>query len=382
MAAKKTSSSRDELEKRVARLERQLQTIGGPKAGAKPNGDAALYCAVPELPLRELGPNVSTERARLIHYSGRKWVNGTTIHYGFFDTPFWRGGDEQEDLVREAFDVWKDVGIGLRFEEVSSLDDAEVRIGFQLRDGYWSNVGTDVLTVGQNERTMNLDPFVIHDSRGVDVPVHEIGHTLGFPHEHQNPLAGIVWDVDAVNNYFSGPPNRWTPQEIHHNILRKIHRSQIEGSGWDPDSIMHYAFKAGLIEKPEEFQSGLTPDSGLSDTDIERVRLFYPPIGSSYPELRPLEVQRLSLSPGEQRDFSISPATTREYTIRTFGSTDSVMVLFEDRDGDFRYVAGDDDSGWDRNAELRLRLYSGQKYVVRIRLFYQWAGGDMAVMLW
>ena len=88
------------------------------------------------------------------------------------------------------------------------------------------------------------------------------------------------------------------------------------------------------------------------------------------------------MSPGEQKDFTIRPAATREYRIQTFGYTDSVMVLFEEHDGDFQFVAGDDDSGWDRNARLQLRLYAGRTYALRIRLYYQWASGDMAVLLW
>lgn len=58
------------------------------------------------------------------------------------------------------------------------------------------------------------------------------------------------------------------------------------------------------------------------------------------------------------------------------------MVLFEDRSGDYQYVARDDDSGWNRNARLQVRLYAGRRYVLRIRLYYQWASGEMAVMLW
>lgn len=382
MAARKAGSSRDDLEKRVAQLERQLQTMRAHKSGSKPTGAADVYCSVPELPPREFGPNVSAERARLVVFGGKKWVNGTVLHYAFFEGSPWGAGNELKDLVRQGFDVWKDVGIGLRFEELSSLDDAEIRIGFQRGDGYWSYVGTDVLNIGQGERTMNFDPRLTQDSRGVDVPVHEIGHTMGFPHEHQNPFAGIVWDEEAVYDYFGGSPNFWPRERTFHNILRKIPPAQVEGSEWDPDSIMHYAFVAGLIVQPEEYQDGLAPAAGLSDRDREQVKMFYPPIGLSYPELRPFDLQQLSLSPGEQRDFSIRPTATREYTIQTFGSTDSVMVLFEDLDGDFQFVAGDDDSGWDRNARLRLRLYSGRKYVLRIRLFYQWASGETAVMLW
>ena len=155
-------------------------------------------------------------------------MNGTVLHYYFFEDSLWGAGDQQKDIVKEAFDVWEDVGIGVRFEEVSSADDAEIRIGFQRHDGYWSYIGTDVLSIGQAERTMNFGNDLTQDSRGVDVPVHEIGHTLGFPHEHQNPFSGIVWNRQAVIDYFSGSPNFWDLATIEHNILNKLPASQVD----------------------------------------------------------------------------------------------------------------------------------------------------------
>ncbi len=50
--------------------------------------------------------------------------------------------------------------------------------------------------------------------------------------------------------------------------------------------------------------------------------------------------------------------------------------------GALRYKAGDDDSGEDRNACIRARLYQGRKYVLRVRLYYATAVGETGVMLW
>jgi hypothetical protein len=338
---------------------------------------------MPELPPRQMDLDVSAEREELIRYVARKWVNGTVVHYYFFDTGAWGAGDDQKDIVREAFDIWKDVGVGLVFEEVKNIDQAEIRIGFLAGDGYWSYVGTDVLGIGQHERTMNFGSDLTQDSRRENVPVHEIGHTLGFPHEHQNPLAGIVWDEAAVLARFGGPPNNWDENKIRHNILRKIPRSQIEGSEWDRDSIMHYRFPAGLIDVPAQYQSQpLVPAPGLSARDTAQALKFYPPTSPAYPTLLPYQSAQLSLAPGEQANVTITPSATRDYTIQTFGFTDSVMVLFEDTGSTHVYVEGDDDSGWNRNARIQVRLYAGREYVLRVRLYYQWASGDMAVMFW
>lgn len=41
----------------------------------------------------------------------------------------------------------------------------------------------------------------------IDAAVHEIGHSLGLPHEHQNPHAVITWDEEAVHAGLAAPPN-------------------------------------------------------------------------------------------------------------------------------------------------------------------------------
>ncbi|EAR21982.1 hypothetical protein [Nitrococcus mobilis] len=90
----------------------------------------------------------------------------------------------------------------------------------------------------------------------------------------------------------------------------------------------------------------------------------------------------LSLAPGEQKNFAVLPEATRDYTIRTFGEADSVMVLFEDQNGNLKFVEGDDDSGSELNAEMRVRLYQGRRYVLRIRLYLKYSAGDTGVMMW
>ena len=317
---------------------------------------------------------------------GRKWVNGTNLHYFMFDSGVFAGGDSQQDVVRRAIDEWKNVGIGLQFTEVSALADAELRIGFLSRNGSWSTIGTDALTIGQQERTMNFGWNIdVPGPNGLDTAIHEIGHALGFHHEHQNPNAGIVWNEDAVYDYFARtqiPP--WDRATTNRNILDKIDPMTVDGSAWDPNSVMHYALASGLIIEPARFSSGLTPQPGLSQKDREVVKRLYPDGGAARvaPELKPRESQLLTLAPGEQKDFNILPTETRDYDFRTFGLSDTVMVLFEEDAGDFRFVEGDDDSGFNRNAAFAVRLIKDHRYQLRIRLYFSFASGDTAIMMW
>lgn len=90
----------------------------------------------------------------------------------------------------------------------------------------------------------------------------------------------------------------------------------------------------------------------------------------------------LNIAPGKQVDLRLLPKRGRVYEIKIFGASDVLIVLFEDVGGEMKYLAGDDDSGEDRNAYLKLRLSRGKTYVLRLRLYYADHAGETAVMWW
>lgn len=339
------------------------------------------YCTLPETREREFERRVNNDRAELVRVADKKWVNGTELHYYFFTSARWRGTPSQREVVRKAFTAWKQLGIGLQFTEVDSAEQAEIRIGFQRGDGAWSHLGRDVLAQGTSDRTMNFGWNIDND---VDTAIHEIGHSLGFPHEHQNPNAGIVWKEESVYAELGGPPNFWSRETTFWNIMRKLRQSDVDGSAWDKDSIMHYPFAAGLIQQPEKYQQQpLIPAAGLSQLDKKWSRHFYPPLGAEdHKELKPFRSVKASINPAEQLNFYIEPTATRWYQFRTFGKSDTVMVLFEEIDGEPVYMAGDDDSGEQFNASLEERLIAGRTYLLRVRLYWQQRKGDFGVMMW
>ena len=249
--------------------------VGNPAAAAPVVPQVRRRCAIRQGPPREFAANVAGERARLIVLNGPKWVNGTVLRYAFFPNQggfrSWYGATGLKDHVREAFRRWTAIGIGLRFEEVTDTAQAQIRIGFLASDGHWSYIGREILEQGPNDRTLNLDPTDITGTGeyGIDVACHEIGHSIGFPHEHQNPRAGIVWNEEAVYQALAAPPNNWSREMTFHNIIRKLPAGQIQGSAWDPNSVMHYPFEPGLIIQPALYAAGLTPAGGLSPQDKE-----------------------------------------------------------------------------------------------------------------
>jgi hypothetical protein len=110
-------------------------------------------CKQPAMIHRTFDPGVSSLRMGYILSSGLKWVNGTEIKFMFTE-----GAEPQKNVVRRAFQVWKSLGIGISFKEVASADDAMVRIGFDWRDGSWSYVGRDILTIPRKDHELRLGP--------------------------------------------------------------------------------------------------------------------------------------------------------------------------------------------------------------------------------
>jgi hypothetical protein len=308
-------------------------------------------------------------------------VNGTVLHYGFFTTGHFSVPKIQADAVRGAFAKWKAVGIGLEFQEVSQLSEAEVRIGYSTADGSSaSSVGRDVLSDPLSQPT-TVYGWDLTSPYGSGTALHELGHVIGMEHEHQNPFAGIKWHEQAVYDSLAKPPNSWTHDTTYHNILEKLTPQQVQGSTWDPDSIMEYEFEAGLIAEPKQYDvNGLTPPGTLSPADKQWALKWYPPLHAALTTLQPFQPAVADLASGQQVDFTIKPTSSRKYTIETKGASDALLVLFEDINGAPRYLAGDDDSGEERNASITYKLFEGRSYIARLRLSHPGPTGKTALM--
>jgi len=340
-------------------------------------------CLNPPRPIPQISSAVAANpnRTAAILMTQSKWNNGTVLHYCFFTNGKYSVPKVQADAVRDAFAKWKAVGIGLSFQEVQKLAEAEVRIGYSTKEGAsQSAVGRDVLTVPLNEPTTQYG-WDLTSPYGRGTALHELGHVLGMEHEHQSPFAGITWNDVAVYRDLGGPPNNWSRSATYQNILQKLTPQQVQGSTWDPDSIMEYEFEAGLIEKPVQYQGGLTPPGTLSASDKSWVLQWYPAMPKKLSTLQPLKPASADLTSGQQMDYAIKPTESRPYTIESKGATDSVLTLFEDIDGVPKFLAGDDDSGTERKAAITQKLFAGRNYVARLRVVYPGQSGTTSLML-
>jgi hypothetical protein len=223
--------------------------------------------------LAELSANHPVNVARMAIILQKQWDNGHTLRCRFLD------GDElQRQKVTDNARRWEDyANVHLEFVEDP---DAEIRISFEADPGSWSAIGTDCLITEyfpQYQPTMNFG--WLRDDTPDDeyerVVVHEFGHALGCIHEHQSPNEHLKWDVNAVYEAFSGPPNYWSKADIDQNILEKYSPDGISATRFDRKSIMLYQFDGSLFTNGK----GTALNTHLSKLDEKMIGQMYPKPG-------------------------------------------------------------------------------------------------------
>lgn len=191
---------------------------------------------------------------------------GQTIRIKFLDNK-----PEAQDIVKDCATEWM-IYANIKFIFVQSNEDAEVRISFDSRGGYWSAIGTDCLKTDKNAATMNfgIGMFYSYDNFRTSI-LHEFGHMLGLQHEHQNPNGGPAFNIPLVYAYYLREFG-WTKKMVDEQIFAHYSTTQTNSSSYDKASIMHYDFPASLIINGISYER----NHDLSATDKRIINQIYP----------------------------------------------------------------------------------------------------------
>ena len=297
-------------------------------------------------------------RVRAMSPIGKAWMNGSTLRVRFMG-----GTAAQQKKVREQAGWWSEhANIAFAFGDAP---DAEIRISFDPKDGAWSYLGTDCRDIARKEPTMNLG-FLDGGTAA-----HEFGHALGLAHEHQNPAGGIQWNEKVVIREMAKSPNLWDAQTTRHNIMRKYGVDQVNGTRFDPDSIMLYFFPASWTLN----NIGTKENEKLSATDKAFIAgsKMYPGTRAGIADAVALGVNASRRTEGsigkagEEDLYRFTAPSDGRYVIDTAGPTDMFMKLFGP-DSPTALIAQDNDSGIAANARIAADLVAGD-YYVQVRHF-------------
>ena len=193
--------------------------------------------------LRLTAPDVVISPQHLALITAKRWSTcGVRLTVGFLDNP---PADLRARILSHmnAWGLWANVSF------VETATTPNVRIARTAGGGYWSYLGTDILQVGTNQPTMNLDSFTMNttDSEFFRVVRHETGHTLGFPHEHTRQEIVSRIDQEKAFAFFLSTYG-WSRAQVIAQVLTALDNSALIATAQaDINSIMCYWLPASIM---------------------------------------------------------------------------------------------------------------------------------------
>ncbi len=222
--------------------------------------ESAAEDAIQENPANKPGqlpelPGVVWTPQRIAAITTKMWKSsGVRLTVQFLDTNV----VELKNKILSFMNSWG------KFSNVQFTESrqGQVRIARNSGDGYWSYLGTDILSIPSNQPTMNLDSFSLStsDSEYARVVKHETGHTLGFPHEHMRPEIVALIDPVKAKAYFL-TYDGWNAQTTLEQVLTPLNPAALTATPPDRFSIMCYQLPAEIMKNGVAIPGGLDIDS-------------------------------------------------------------------------------------------------------------------------
>lgn len=227
-------------------------------------------------------PEIQLDRLRIAVVTAKYWgAAGVKLTVGFLDSP----PTDLRNRILLHMNAWAKTA-NVTFVQTSSSPQVRIaRIDQGDQAGYWSYVGTDILSIPKDEPTLNLQEFTMQtpESEFHRVVRHETGHTLGFPHEHMRRELVEKIDPQKAINYF-GATQGWSPEEVRQQVLTPIEESSIRGTTHaDPHSIMCYQIPGTLTKDGKPIVGG----TDIDKKDYSFAGMIYPKPNVKAPAKKP-----------------------------------------------------------------------------------------------
>jgi hypothetical protein len=217
-------------------------------------------------------PGFAPKPEHLAVMTTKYWrIGGVRLTVGFLDNP---PADLQKHILLHM-NAWDKTA---KVQFVLSKTNPQVRIA-RAEDGYWSYLGTDILSIAADQPTMNLQAFTMdtEESEFHRVVRHETGHTMGFPHEHmRRELVDRIDPAKAIA--FFERTQGWDESMVRSQVLTPIEDSSLLGTAHaDPNSIMCYQIPGEITKDGKPIVGGKDIDT----SDYAFAAKIYPKGGSS-----------------------------------------------------------------------------------------------------